>query len=204
MPQRVHIKPAELKRMAEIAKSEGVTVEIERDGDKVRVTPFYGDASSCDSMMDGQSALAKWKAENGHDSPKKGKGGFDIISDPQHPLAIWYKDLVFDPKTMSETDLQRLIKDADDRWKQSIPQKKVGKREWSALEKLTQIGVGKRVLQWTVSGCGDDTLARLVARGYVGEEELLPSAEIKQGLSKKEIWLLDAGHEAYKASGVSS
>lgn len=204
MTPKTIIKAAELKRMADIANSEGVSVEVERGGVKIRVTPFYPeDRGGRNTLDDGQAALANWQLENGRaisTSPRKGKGGFDIIDDPKHPLAKWYKDLGFDPRTMNEADLQRLIKKADERWKASIPDTKIGKREWSALRILAQIGVGTRVLQWNVSGCGDDTLARLVARGFVGEEELLSQAEVKKGLSKREIWLLERGHAAYNAS----
>lgn len=204
MTSRTIVKAAELKRMADIANSEGVSVEIERDGVKIRVTPFHPENRGArNTLDDGQTALAKWQWENGRaisTTPRKGKGGFDIIDDPKHPLAKWYKDLGFNPETMNEADLQRLIKKAENHWKASIPEKKVGKREWAALEKLTQIGVGRRILQWKVSGCGDDTLARLVARGFVGEEELLSQAEVKKGLSKKEVWLLEPGHAAYNSS----
>lgn len=40
MTRKAVISAAELKRMAEVANSEGVTVEFERDGAIVRVMPF--------------------------------------------------------------------------------------------------------------------------------------------------------------------
>lgn len=40
MTRRTVISSAQLRRMAEVANSEGVTVELERDGAIVRVMPY--------------------------------------------------------------------------------------------------------------------------------------------------------------------
>lgn len=46
MSRKVIISQAELKRMADVATSEGVTVEVEREGTIVRVMPFRPERTS--------------------------------------------------------------------------------------------------------------------------------------------------------------
>lgn len=59
------ISTAELKRMAEVANSEGVTVEIERDGAIVRVMPFQPPQVQKMSRAEaGEAELARWMANN--------------------------------------------------------------------------------------------------------------------------------------------
>lgn len=46
MTARAKVSQADLKRMATVAKSENVTVEIEVDGRKIRVVPVIPDNNS--------------------------------------------------------------------------------------------------------------------------------------------------------------
>lgn len=197
MTKTALISTAELTRLAKLAKSQGVTVEMEHDGVTIRIMPFHEAARS--KQDDGVSALERWKAESGwssrESSTSKGKSG---STSPEDIVKKYYDDLGFDPTTMNDADLKRLIADAHAKWKASIPATKISKREQSALSILSEIGVGVRVLQSEVKGCGDDTLDRLDARGFVGRKPLLPPEKIKEGsYSQEEIWLLEPGMEAY-------
>lgn len=56
---------AELKRMAQIANSEGVTVELERDGTIARVMPFTATQYKQHNHSreeEAEAALARWEA----------------------------------------------------------------------------------------------------------------------------------------------
>ncbi len=66
MTKSAHFTSAELRRMADVAKSENVTVEMERNGTIVRVMPIgkMQISSSRLSREDGaEAALQKWVAE---------------------------------------------------------------------------------------------------------------------------------------------
>lgn len=56
------ISQADLKRMAAVANSEGVTVELEREGVIVRVMPFHPPQVSTEES--GEAELARWIANN--------------------------------------------------------------------------------------------------------------------------------------------
>lgn len=65
MTRKAIISTAELKRMAEVASSEVVTVEIERDGATVRVMPFQPPQVQQMSREEaGEAELARWMANN--------------------------------------------------------------------------------------------------------------------------------------------
>ncbi|EHK76854.1 hypothetical protein SM0020_16753 [Sinorhizobium meliloti CCNWSX0020] len=65
MTQRAIISVAELKRMAEVANSEAVTVEIERDGAIVRVMPFRPpQVQKMSREKSAEAELARWLANN--------------------------------------------------------------------------------------------------------------------------------------------
>lgn len=65
MTRRAIMSVAELKRMAEVANSEAVTVEIERDGAIVRVMPFRPPQVGKVSREEAAEAeLARWVANN--------------------------------------------------------------------------------------------------------------------------------------------
>lgn len=59
------VKQSDLKRMANIAKSEGVRVEIEVNGKIIRVTPDIPDinrAKPVDMQPEDFTSLAEWQA----------------------------------------------------------------------------------------------------------------------------------------------
>lgn len=65
MTARAAIKAADLKRMADIAKSKGVTVWIEVNGQRVGVSPDIQDTSkpaTVDLKPDDFTSLADWQA----------------------------------------------------------------------------------------------------------------------------------------------
>lgn len=65
MTRRAIISTAEPKRMAEVATSEGVTVELERDGAIVRVMPFQPPRVQKMSTEEfAEAELARWIANN--------------------------------------------------------------------------------------------------------------------------------------------
>ncbi|NRQ14603.1 hypothetical protein [Ensifer sesbaniae] len=65
MTARAAIKAADLKRMADIAKSKGVTVWVEIDGRRVGVSPDIQDIhkpATVDLKPDDFSSLSEWQA----------------------------------------------------------------------------------------------------------------------------------------------
>lgn len=62
------VKSADLKRMAEIAKQQGVRVEIEIDGKIIRVAPDIPTIHSSEglepSLPTGSNALSEWRKLN--------------------------------------------------------------------------------------------------------------------------------------------
>ncbi|AVA20699.1 hypothetical protein [Rhizobium sp. NXC24] len=122
--------------------------------------------------------------------PEDGPGGYPIVDDPSHPLKQWYDKLGFDPRTMGQEDMNRLMALAEEKWKASIPGKPIGKREKLGLEKLSQYGVNGRVSWRQINGCGDDTVSRLEARGFVGRDRVD---------NIDYFWITEQGLEAHKA-----
>lgn len=99
--------------------------------------------------------------------PAKGVGGYPIVTDRHDPIKQYYDALGFDPVTMGEKDMMRLVQEDRDRWKASIPGTPLGKREQKALRDLAAHGVGVVVKASTIKGCSTDTEDRLVARGFI-------------------------------------
>ncbi|MGK9055179.1 hypothetical protein QTA58_00100 [Neorhizobium sp. CSC1952] len=65
MTRKPMISAGELKRMAQVANSEGVTVELERDGTIMRVMPFRPPKMIVPKLSreeEAEAALARWKA----------------------------------------------------------------------------------------------------------------------------------------------
>lgn len=197
MTKKALVSTAELKRLAQVANSECVTIEVERDGTIVRLMPFAPSeliSRHTEANLKPEASLEEWRAAN----PPKGKGGYPIPASADHPLRQWYDQLGFDPRTMGEADMKRLMAEHEARWKASIPGTKVGKREQSALVKLVGIGVGVRVWSHDVKGCGADTTDRLEARGFIGREQMLSPEEVAQGYTREQVWLLQPGFDAAK------
>lgn len=64
MTRKAIITQAELKRFANLATTEGVTIEIERDGTVIRIMPFQGTkAGRLPKTREeaAEEALAKWR-----------------------------------------------------------------------------------------------------------------------------------------------
>lgn len=135
-----------------------------------------------------------WKERDGREiEPSTGPGGYPIVDDPTDPLRKWYDQLGFDPKTMGEEDMQRLHKEAEDRWKASIPGTPLTKRERTALEQLAAHGSGHKINWQQIKHCGPDTEERLKARGFIetSGSNKFPDRSIY-------YMLTDAGFEAWK------
>lgn len=222
MTQRSVVRQKDMERLIKAAENTGAIVQVDlktlvatifpavkstssrnvTPNRQLSSTPIWRGKEHWDDEVVELTPLQKWKLENKQETTaRKGAGGFDIIDDPRHPLAVWYEKIGFDPRTMNKTDLERLKAEAEQRWKASIRDKKIGKREWAVLKQLVKAGVGTRMHEAKVPGSGIDTLERLVARGFVGEHQLLSEAEVKQNRSLKEIWLLEAGKLTYEAAG---
>jgi hypothetical protein len=93
--------------------------------------------------------------------------------------------------------LTRWSPEAKSIWKASIPGSKIGKREEAALRKLAAIGVNVRVLETEVKGCGNETMDRLQARGFIGRRQTLTEEEVRDNRTLEEIWLLKEGFDAW-------
>ncbi|MGN6307345.1 MAG: helix-turn-helix transcriptional regulator [Mesorhizobium sp.] len=121
----------------------------------------------------GEESYTNWKRDSERGtklspSPSKvGKGGYPIPTGPNDPLKQEYEELGFDPVTMGEKEMMELLKAADERWKASIPDTKLGKREIGALLQLAKFGMGVAVGTQQIKSCGIDTEARLEARGFI-------------------------------------
>ena len=66
MSKRTLFSTAELKRMAQVANEEGVTVEMERDGTIVRVMPFHPAQTTIPKLSraeEAEAGLAQWIAD---------------------------------------------------------------------------------------------------------------------------------------------
>ncbi|MGX9390482.1 helix-turn-helix transcriptional regulator [Nitrobacteraceae bacterium UC4446_H13] len=126
--------------------------------------------------------------------PVKGAGGNPTITDP---IKKYYDGLGFDPATMGKEDLWRLTDAARERWKASIPNTPLGKRESEALTQLAAHGVGIAVSFSQVKNCGLDTVDRLLARGFI---ETRSSTKFPDRISS--CVLTEAGMRATEGTGV--
>ncbi|MGO7133433.1 hypothetical protein AB9E06_21505 [Rhizobium leguminosarum] len=65
----------------------------------------------------------RWNtASNQVAKPRKGLGGFPIIDSPKDPIKVWYDSLGFDPQTMNEEDMQRLMAKLTRNGQQAFPE----------------------------------------------------------------------------------
>lgn len=128
------------------------------------------------------------------EEPKKGPGGYSIIDDPNDPIRQWHDRLGFDPKTMGQDDMMRLLREADERWAASIPGQPLGKREKVALGQLSAFGPGILVDWKQIKNCGPDTEERLKARGFM---ETKPSNKFPDRIGF--YILTQAGYDAWEA-----
>lgn len=127
-----------------------------------------------------------------------GQGGYPIPDAKDGVIQKFYDELGFDPLTMGESDMKRLMTEAHEKRMAAIPGTPVGKRELNALEKLVSIGVGVPVLEDDVKGMGSETRDRLMARGFVTSVESFPPEKVEQGFTRHEVRLLPAGLQAWE------
>jgi len=69
MTKRAIFTNAELKRMADLANSEGVVVELEREGSIIRVMPFRSShviRPKASREREAETALVEWLASQEH------------------------------------------------------------------------------------------------------------------------------------------
>lgn len=132
--------------------------------------------------------------EDGGTEPRAGPSGYPLIEHSSDALRKWYNQLGFDPASMSNEDMERLHKEAEDRWKASIPGTALTKRERAALEQLAIHGPDHKVDWQRIKNCGPDTEERLKARGYLetSGSSKFPDRSIYYTLT-------GAGFEAWKA-----
>ncbi len=128
------------------------------------------------------------------EEPKKGPGGYSIIDDPTHPIREWYDRLGFDPKTMGQDDMTRLLQEAHERWAATIPGQPLGKREKVALGQLSAFGPDILIDCRQIKNCGPDTEERLKARGFI---ETRPSNKFPDRIGF--YILAQSGYDAWEA-----
>lgn len=177
MTKKALVSQADLKRMAAIAKNEGVVVSVEIDGKKFSVSPMsQQDIATESEPRRGSIGLDEWRASRvarfaGGDRPApdistaKGKKPREIDADKS--VNDWYAYLGYDPKTMNGADYQRLFREKDAERRKQIPAEPMTKREKSALRQLLAHGVGVSVKSELIKPCGPDTEERLEARGFI-------------------------------------
>lgn len=158
MTAKALVKQAELKRMAAIAKSEGVVVSVEVDGRKFSVSPF---------LTDSTSTFAPAQSSNVPPDHRASKKALSRAAVAMKSVADWYDRLGFDPSTMNKDDYKRLFKEEEERWRREIPTLPMKKLEQSALKQLLLHGAGVVVEACLIKPCGDDTAERLQARGFI-------------------------------------
>ncbi len=157
MPRRaVSITQAAIARALRAAQQAGPHwhVEIAPDG----AIRLFQNGLSIERSCDVTGRSAERRADVGHHVTAANVKGV---------VRRWYDQLGFDPDTMSNDDLFRLQKAADDRWLASIPGSPLGKRERDTLAQLASHGVGVAVHWSKIKGCGIDTMERLVCRGFI-------------------------------------
>lgn len=176
MTKKALVSQADLKRMAAIAKSEGVVVSVEVDGKKFSVSPLSQNVAPDEELPRGPNALDEWRARNdtrvasddwraSNISTTKGKKPRAI--DAEKSVNDWYAYLGYDPKTMDGADYQRLFREKEAERRKEIPAEPMTKLERSALRQLLTHGVGVSVKSELIKPCGPDTEERLEARGFI-------------------------------------
>lgn len=124
------------------------------------------------------------------------RGRNSVEYPPIDHLAHYYDRIGFDPKTMRDADLARLQKEAEGKWKASIPGTPLNVRERKVLLQFQEHGPGVLVAHNKIKGMGCDTTDRLGARGFV---ETRPNPKWPDRIGG--YVLTEAGFEAIKALG---
>ena len=131
-----------------------------------------------------EAYLNEWPSDGNepvHTAQVLGVGGYPIILDSNDAVKQYYDKLGFDPATMGQAEMTQLIQEADERWLASIPSKPLGKRERKALAQLVEYGVGIAVDWEKIKDCGDNTAARLEARGFIQIQRQNDSPDLFEG-----------------------
>ncbi|MGP4691593.1 hypothetical protein [Agrobacterium cavarae] len=172
MTKKALVSQADLKRMAAIAKSEGVVVSVEIDGKKYSVSPV---PHLVTSDADISNDLDEWRARNEARgvstlettavSTANGKRRKAI--DVDKTINDWNAYLGYDPETMNEDDYRRLFAEKEVERKKQIPASPMTKLEISALKQILTHGAGVPVKTHLIKPCGPNTEERLEARGFI-------------------------------------
>lgn len=200
MTRRASPKQSDLQRIFRAAKAVGSTVQIDPNTMQMTVFPFAAPEAQVMRAIFPETRANDWsdeivlaRLEDREPAPSPvGKGGYPIPSDdPKDPLRKWYAQIGFDPATMDEKDMGRLMDAAEARWRAQIPNEPMTKREKTALSDMAEHGVGVEVSSQLVKGCGPDTQDRLEARGFIRVcmQEKFPDRI-------RGYVLTDAGHQA--------
>lgn len=104
MTRKTVITQAELKRFANLATTEGVTIEIEREGTFIRIMPFQGTKAGRQPKTREEAAeetLAKWQISQSSKTIREREEEGTLPRGPnalQEWRAIQEKDLDYGPK----------------------------------------------------------------------------------------------------------
>lgn len=143
-----------------------------------------------------ESRMLEFEDFFGNRAPRnqKGPGGYPIVDDdPSSPLYDYYKKLGFNPHTMDQEDMNRLVKKNRDEWAAWLPGQPLGKREKTALGQLAAFGPNIDI-EWTkIKNCGPDTEERLKARGFL---QTKPSKKFPDRIGF--YMLTQAGYDAWQ------
>lgn len=173
MTKRGTIRQTDLQRIFRAAKASGSTVQIDLKNQQVTVFPFSPPEAQVLSAIFPDKRDSDWDDSNGLESwdeppsAPKGRGGYPIPQGDDHPLKVYYDRIGFNPKTMNEADMKRLMAEADARWRDEIPSQPMNKLECKVLLQLLSFGQGAEVPWRSIKGCGPDTQERLDARGFI-------------------------------------
>lgn len=95
-----------------------------------------------------------------------GIGGYPIPTSPDDEIARYYRQLGFDPRTMDQADMTRLLAEAKAKWAASLIGTALQKRERETLLRFRGHPVGV-LIPWQSLSFGAATAERLEARGLI-------------------------------------
>lgn len=139
MTKKAAISVAELKRFAEVASLEGVTIEVVREGTLIRVMPFHANQAITQQATredEAEVALRRWMADQ-------------------------------DTATPPKPSLRKLREEEPDEWDRERVKRPLGKREMTILLELDRDGIDGRMEPDYLSAFGHQTSRRLLLRGLI-------------------------------------
>ncbi|MBO9122812.1 MULTISPECIES: helix-turn-helix domain-containing protein [unclassified Rhizobium] len=120
------------------------------------------------SWQSDRESRSSWvELEYGAPEPAKGAGGYPIVDDKNNPVRQWYDQLGFDPRTMGQDDMKRLMDENHQKWAAALIGTPLGKRERVALSQLAAHLPNQPIPGAAIKNCGPDTGDRLEARGFL-------------------------------------